>query len=702
MDRQEKEQNKRGFVEDSDYNLLMTSMRVSVSKHLLDKHFTVVWANDYYYDLIGYSKEEYEAVFHNQCDRYFQSNIDDWDNLVDNVTKAIATGQTRYEHITRMRNKSGHTMWIKIVGTFTREMADGTPIAYTVMTDISDLIQMQVEQTVTYNSIPGFVAKFRIRETSFQFVDANERFSNFFGCQHQYSLVNLKDQENEATCRKNHGVMRKGKPVQFTLKALDSAGNPVWLQLNGDCIDWVEGDPVYLIVYIDITDITRQRELQKETNAQLERLAFIDPVTEGYNRTCFELQAGKAVKASPPGTYECVCLDVQKFKLINDLYGIEGGNLTLKYVHDIICKHLEQGEYVARTSADNFSLLLKACPQEELETRLNTMAREINSFNLNAEHKYILSLTAGVYTIDDPELPIMQIQDRANVARKNLKNTAGAKLCVCMFYSELDRLKMMREKEMENRMQDALRNEEFIVYLQPKQSLQDQSIAGAEALVRWLDPEKGLIPPNDFIPFFEKNNFIVKLDLYVFEKVCALLRKWMDRGVRLLPISVNISRAHFIDPDFLQQYEEIRKKYGVPPALLEMELTETLVFENPEALIKVIDEFHQCGYRCSMDDFGSGYSSLNILKDISVDTVKLDRAFFSSQQMDNPRERVVIMSIINMTDKLDMTTVAEGVETPAQAQFLREASCDLLQGYVFSRPVPVKDFEQMAFGQHIP
>ncbi|WP_373264825.1 putative bifunctional diguanylate cyclase/phosphodiesterase [Hungatella hathewayi] len=699
MQQSEQSQSGKNFVEDDEYNLLMTSMRVSVSKHLLDDHFTVVWANDFYYDLIGYPKEEYEAVFHNQCDRFFRSNTNDWEGIVAAAMGALEAGESRFEHISRMRHKDGHMMWVRLVGTYTEDVADGYHIAYAVMSDTSDIIRMQKEQTVTYNSIPGFIAKFRIRESRIEFVDANERFLRFFGQREQNTLTNLSTPENEAALREYYPVMRRGKPVRFTMEARDKEEHAVWLQLNGDCIDSIDGDPLYLIVYIDITDLTRQRELQKETNLQLERLAFVDPVTGGYNRTCFELKAGKGIKEAAAGTYALVWLDVQKFKLLNEMFGVESGNQALKYIHDVIRGSLEEGEYVSRTSADNYSLLLKACPKQEMEARLNFIAGKINHFNREAEQKYILSLTAGVYYVDDPKLPIMQIQDRANVARENIIRTAEVKLCLCMFYSELDQLRLMKEKEIENRMRDALEKEQFVVYLQPKQSLRDQSIAGAEALVRWLDPERGLIPPNDFIPLFEKNMFVVTLDLYVFERVCALLRKWIDHGEKPVPVSVNMSRAHLLDRDFLNTYEEIRERYDVPADLLEIELTETLVFENPDVLMQIIDAFHRCGYHCSMDDFGSGYSSLNVLKDIDIDSIKLDQAFFGSEKMDNPRERDVITSVIELAAKLNMTTVAEGVETDAQKEFLKGTTCDLLQGYIFSRPVPQEEFERMTFGR---
>ena len=231
-------------------------------------------------------------------------------------------------------------------------------------------------------------------------------------------------------------------------------------------------------------------------------------------------------------------------------------------------------------------------------------------------------------------------------------------------------------------MQQALENGEFIVYLQPKINLEKIEIVGAEALVRW-NSQDGLISPGEFIPFFEKNGFIVKLDLYVFDCVCRLLQDWENRGIAPIPISVNLSRNHLLDPQFLKKYEAIQKTYGIASHLLEFELTETVVFENLELLKNVIAQIHAAGFQCSMDDFGSGYSSLNVLKEIPVDILKLDGAFFDKEG--DPRGNDVVETAIELARKLGMKTVAEGVETFTQVEFLRNADCDMVQGYILPK-----------------
>lgn len=690
----------KDIEQNAEYSMLMNLSRLSVSKHLLDEHFTLIWANDYYYEMIGYPKKEYERLFQNRPDKFFEDTPEEWRQLVAKVTTTFAANEPGYQIIIRIRHKSGRMIWVKLSATYTDEVVNGHRVSYTVMTDISELQQTLREQAITYNNIPGFIAKFKVVEKGFEFVDANEKFIQIFG-RVDYLLDRWPKGRQGAVLAENHAAMRRGEAVSFVTQARAVDGQNIWLQVSGECMDREDGNPVYLFVYIDISELLEQRELQKRTNQQLEQLAFVDPVTGGRNRTSFKLDGGNAVRASLPGAYVLVWLDIQKFKVVNDLFGVETGDRVLRHVYETVQRHLEEGEYVARLAADGFNLLLRAAERQTLEKRLNRMAMAVNRLELFSSRKYTLSFTAGIYPIDDPGLPLIQIQDRANIARKNISGAADHHLCACLFYSEQDRLRSLREKDMENRMRGALEQEEFIVHLQPKVALAKRAIAGAEALVRWKTSQTGLMPPNEFIPLFERNGFIVELDLYVFKKVCALLRKWLDNSLAGLPVSVNMSRAHLGDQDFLKRYEEIRQQYGVPAELLEIELTESLVFENPHLLIQFIERIRAHGYHCSIDDFGSGYSSLNILKDINVNTLKLDRGFFSKDLTEKAREQDVIISVIDLAQKLRMGTVAEGVELRPQVEFLRKAGCGMVQGYVFSKPLPVSEFERLAFGREI-
>lgn len=256
-----------------EYSLLMSLMGVSVSKHLLDEHFTLLWANDFYYDLIGYPKEEYENLFHNQPDLYFKGHEEAWNILGQKVYEAIANNSNGYEAIMKMPVKGGER-WTKLTATFTDQIQDGIPISYTVMTDIEDIMQAKQEQTIAYENLPGFISKNKIgRDGSFTLLDANDKYMEFAGVSKgeypffsPFSRLNEKSRE---VLKEHVAFMQKGKPVHFVIQSKDKNDNDSWLQLNGECIGWEGDEPIYLIVFIDITDITEQRELQKKTSGTI-------------------------------------------------------------------------------------------------------------------------------------------------------------------------------------------------------------------------------------------------------------------------------------------------------------------------------------------------------------------------------------------------------------------------------------------------
>lgn len=231
------------------------------------------------------------------------------------------------------------------------------------------------------------------------------------------------------------------------------------------------------------------------------------------------------------------------------------------------------------------------------------------------------------------------------------------------------------------------------MYLQPKILLEGEKIGGAEALIRWCHPQWGMIYPSDFIPVFEQSGKICRLDLYVFEEVCALLARWNADGKMLLPISVNLSRQHFKEANFLQEFADIAKRYGIPAGTIELELTESVFFEDQmlEVVKGGISQMHELGFLCSLDDFGAGFSSLGLLKEFDVDTVKLDRRFFKN--IEEKKAQEVVICIVELAKRLGIHTVAEGIETKEQLKFLREAGCDLLQGYLYAKPMPIQEFE---------
>ncbi len=430
-------------------------------------------------------------------------------------------------------------------------------------------------------------------------------------------------------------------------------------------------------------------------------LAFKDNVTSGGNNTWFYYEAEKILKNESNNSYALIILDIDNLKILNDTYGYNVGNNVLNFVYNLVLNLLSKDEAVARVMQDDFAILVKYISDKDIENGLNHIVQKMNECNmasLGLDENYVISLSVGVYVIEDKGLNMLSIQDRAYMALNSAKKTQGSLLRYA-FFQEKDRVRLVEDKRIENRMEEALQNKEFIVHLQPKYDISTNKISGAEALVRWEDPERGLVSPGCFIPLFERNGFIYKLDLYVFEQVCILLRSELDRGVEPYTISVNLSRSYLNRPNFLDEFKNICKKYEVSPKYLELELTESVMFENMDLLSEIINDMHDFGFTCSLDDFGSGYSSLNMLKSIPVDVLKLDREFFTEPEKTRARGTSVIESVILLAQKLNMKTVSEGVEKDWQIEFLRDAKCDMVQGFIFSKPVSMEKYEEMAFKQ---
>ncbi len=421
-----------------------------------------------------------------------------------------------------------------------------------------------------------------------------------------------------------------------------------------------------------------------------------DDVTGGKNKKEFERVCSRLLKGE--GEFVVVYANIDRFKLINDAYGDDEGDVVLKKIHQIIDEEmLSWDEASGRIMADNFGMLMRFLSMNKLEHRLARINEQLSSLKDKDGVEYGIKLYFGIYQVVDKNESVSAMLEKANLALKRVTHSMQH-LVHMGVYDEKDKKQLGREKELEMKMERALRNGEFIPYLQPKYELENETIGGAEALVRWMDPVEGMIVPNEFIPLFEKNGFIVELDLYMFEQVCRLVEKWNKNGYRIIPISVNMSRGHFSVPGFFEWYMQILSRYDVPDRSIEIELTESLFYNEMSMLKELIDKIHEAGMLCSIDDFGSGYSSLNMLKEVEVDALKLDRVFFKETE-DNKRSKSVINSVIHLAQDLELRTISEGVEVRSQVDYLKEAECDYIQGYIFARPMPVSDFEKIAFAQ---
>lgn len=425
------------------------------------------------------------------------------------------------------------------------------------------------------------------------------------------------------------------------------------------------------------------------TQQKAERIECTDPLTGSYNLITFTNMASTIIKNHPENQYIIMYSDIDKFKLINENYGYSEGDRILIVFANTLKELLYEEETFGRVNADKFIALMRYNNPYDFLRRIKILNKKMNSINKTDSDHYRLSIIMGLYLVTDYSNMSLNI-DRANLARKSIIGRHKSKYA---FFNESMKSNLLRQHEIEDLMEDALQNKEFEIYYQPKVYLDTNEICSAEALVRWNHPDKGLLPPSEFIPIFEENHFILKLDFYVFDHVCAHIRKLLNQEKRVYPISVNFSRVHLTTRDFITNLLAIIKKYQIPTNLLELELTETALSNDNSYMITILNKLHQLGFKLSMDDFGSGLSSLNLLRQLPFDILKLDKDFLQQGSATN-RERIVIKNIVKMAKELHMDIVSEGVETEEQAQFLRSIECNMAQGYLFDRPMPEIEFEK--------
>ncbi len=416
------------------------------------------------------------------------------------------------------------------------------------------------------------------------------------------------------------------------------------------------------------------------------RLAYFDEMTGIANYTLFVERAELLVEQEG-SEYACIVLNIRRFKLINDLFGYSYGDYLLRQIASMLPPLCAENELYARKEADRFILFLK---QERAEERIHAMLLAMNQILLPDTARFKLEIVAGIFFLQKP-LPINICIDRAGLALDHLKAEHGK---YYMVYDETIREHLLDESELIKGFHEALETRQFFVLLQPKYCLATEKIMGAEALVRWNHPTKGLLSPLQFIPVFEENKLIAELDMFVLGEVCSRLRSWQEQGLEVLPISVNQSRVHLENPSYVVDLVHTVDRYGLEHSLLEFEMTESIFLDNLKHLKAVISSLQIEGFKISIDDFGSGYSSLNMLKDITVDYIKLDREFLMEAE-DDQRSQAVIHSVIQLAQSLGISIVAEGVETEGQVAMLKGMGCAMAQGYYFERPLTIEAFEKL-------
>lgn len=415
-------------------------------------------------------------------------------------------------------------------------------------------------------------------------------------------------------------------------------------------------------------------------------------LTHLHNMKSFFYLCGEMIKAEPDQKYSVVIMDIVQFKAVNEFCGRDEGDRLLKFIAECFQWYEDHRKdtYACHVRADIFCLCTQYEDVRELENIVSEIKTKIDEFPFT----YKVQPSFGIGISPEREPAVSYLKDCATMAMNSVKGKVYQTYAI---FGEKMRRQLMRERQVENDIVGALENGELVLYIQPKVNMSTGRIIGGEALVRWLHPEKGLVSPGEFIPVLEKNGFIINVDEYIWEKVFAYLGKLKEEGRELVPISINVSRLHDYDTGLAENLIRLREKYDVPAQFVPLELTESAFLEDEKGMYQRMENLRSQGFLVSMDDFGTGYSTMNMLKNQTLDEIKIDREFIRDLEKD--KSQIIIRNTIAMLQQLGAHIVIEGVETEEQKEFLLGCNCTDVQGFLFYRPMPVEEFDKLLWQQ---
>ena len=446
----------------------------------------------------------------------------------------------------------------------------------------------------------------------------------------------------------------------LTLGAVDFIGKP-----------YISG-----VVLARIKNIIKLRE----SKATLSAMEY-DSLTGLYTRQAFFHHAERILKSNPENDYDLIAIDLENYKLTNSQYGERKSDEFLSYFGEQVNALFPNG-MTGRFGGDLFIVMIKSedeLESEQIDAAIRTVLRKAPIPHQVAK--------IGIYRKVDKSMPVVASCDHIFLMIKRIKGIYKENV---IYYTDEMKEKLIEEQYIQECMDEALEKEQFQVYYQPKHDCETEKVTGAEALIRWNHPKYGFMSPGQFIPLFERNGFITKIDSYVIKKVCGDMKEWIDKGITPVPVSINVSRRDFFEKGWIAEQLELINSKELNPELLHIEVTESLYVENADIIIEQVKKIQSFGHPIEMDDFGSGYSSLGMLADFPLDVVKLDISFVKRIEINE----IVIEAIISLAHKMGFKVVAEGVETEKQYKILKGLGCDYIQGFYFSKPLNKEDFEK--------
>lgn len=466
------------------------------------------------------------------------------------------------------------------------------------------------------------------------------------------------------------GITKDEEKISVAVRLLSAEDQ--WAYQNINC--WLERENGMIARIFVMTDPLDPEEIH--------RIHVAETFTSDRNPALIQKQALEIIHAHPEMKFAVVQFDVAKFKMILADYGEQKASEMLNFFVATLKVLCNKYQVYSRLSADVFMIITPYTDEQSLYDLVERLDKNLLGYD-GIQYRIVY----GICYIGDLSGGLRQYGDAAAMARQSIKNNAMQK--VAFFQSNLKE-NISTNKFIEDNMNHALESGEFVMYLQPKCNISDGKVIGAEALVRWIMPGNTVVPPNDFVPVFEKNGFIVKMDESIWEQACRQIHSWMEAGITPIPISVNVSRRHLSNTSFIAVLDQLIEKYEIPRHYLEIEITETV---NEAGIAESMTLLKEKGYTLLMDDFGSGYSSLNTLKDTQFDVIKIDRSFLNDF-ISSGRGKKIVEHTIGMARDIGLDMVAEGVESKEQADFLQTCGCTTAQGFYYAKPMPVEEFNK--------
>lgn len=440
---------------------------------------------------------------------------------------------------------------------------------------------------------------------------------------------------------------------------------------------------IILFIVIVVGVIVNENKKKK----QLEYVLYVDKLTNGRSYEKFLVDFANW-KIDESKKRACILLDIDNFRLINEIFGYETGNNILCDVWNIIDNNLKEKGIFARKYADRFLIMMEFSKHEEIAGFLDSIIKDIGYLSTIKIEHFRITVSAGVYILENEQENIHHIESYAMMASRMIKNKYD--IFYNFYYSGMKN-KIIERKNMIDSIYSAVKNKEFYPYYQPKYDAKTKKIIGAEALIRWIKKDGTFVSPAEFIPIAEEVEIISDIDKYMFEAVCKQQSIWKESGMDILPISVNVSRNNLYRVNFIEEYIYILNKYNLKPRDIQLEITEGTLYTEEKVGVQLVEKLISLGFDVLIDDFGVGYSSISMIRDINATVLKIDKSFIDDM---SDKGKNIIKYVISIAKTVDMKTVAEGVETKEQYEFLVENNCDIIQGYYFAKPMSADEYEQ--------